>query len=185
LVRVTVLNLPVGGARFEHRLDDPDVPGAPAQIARQRRADAVGVGIRFLGQESMRGGQHAGGAKAALQCVMLAEGGLQRGQGVVGRETLDGHDGAALGLHRQHQARADRFPIDNDRAGAAHAVLAAEMGSGLPQLVAQTIGQMHAGLDIDQGGLAVEPEIHLHHAPRFCAAARRPRSTRVATRPRR
>jgi hypothetical protein len=44
------VGLLISGACFEHRLDDRYVPGTSAQIARQRRADAVGVGIRFLGQ---------------------------------------------------------------------------------------------------------------------------------------
>ena len=89
------------------------------------------------------------------------------------------------GLNRQHQAGADRGPIDNDRARAAHAMLAAEMSSGLPQGVAQAIGEMHARFDIDLDGLAVKLERHAHQAPRGCAALRKPRSTSVATRPRR
>ena len=177
--------LPVGGARFEHGLDDRDVAGAAAQIARQRRADAVGVRLRFLRQKGMRGHQHAGRAEAALQRVMLAEGGLQRAQRVVVRETLDGDDAAAFGLHRQHQTGADRSPVDNDRARAADAVLAAEMRAGEPQFLPQAIGEMHPRLDIDRHGLAVEPELHPHHALPFPAAARKARSTRVATRPRR
>src|ERR1700730_15057811 len=40
---------------FEHRLNDRDVPGTSAQIARERRADAVGICLRLLGQEDMRG----------------------------------------------------------------------------------------------------------------------------------
>ncbi len=133
----------------------------------------------------MRGGQHAGRAEPALQRMMLAEGGLQRRQGIIGRKTLDGNDRAAFGLNRQHQARADRLPLDDDGARAAHAMLAAEMGSGLPQHIAQAIGQVHARLDIDRDGVTVKQEIHPHHALRFHAAARRPRSTSVVTRPRR
>ena len=79
---------------------------------------------------------------------------------------------AALGLNRQHQAGADRGAVDNDRARAAHAMLAAEMGAGLPQLVAQAIGEMHSRLDIDLDWLAVKLEHHTHHAPRcLCRGA--------------
>ncbi len=49
LSRSCLVGLPVGGARFEHRLDDRDIAGAAAQIARQCRADAIGVGIGLLG----------------------------------------------------------------------------------------------------------------------------------------
>jgi hypothetical protein len=37
------------------------------------------------------------------------------------------------------------------------------MGSGLPQLVAQAIGEMHSRLDIDLDWLAIELEHHTHY----------------------
>ena len=117
--------------------------------------------------------------------VVLAEGGLQRAQRVFARKALDGDDAAAFSLHRQHQTGADRGAVDDDRARAAGAMLAAEMGAGQPQHLAQAIGEVHARLDLDRDGLAVEPERHPHHALPFRAAARKPRSTSVATRPRR
>jgi hypothetical protein len=64
-------------------------------------------------------------------------------------------------------------------------MLASEMGSGLPQLVAQAIGEMQSRLDIDLDWLAVELEHHTHHEPLACAASRKLRSKRVATRARR
>jgi len=73
----------------------------------------------------MRGGQHAGRAEAALEGVMLAEGGLQRGQCFLGRETLNGDDATAFSLDRQHQARADGGAVDDDCACAAHPMFAA------------------------------------------------------------
>src|SRR5712675_2421814 len=116
---------------------------------------------------------------------MLTEGGLQRGQRVVRRETLDGDHAASLRLDRQHQAGADCGAVDDDRACPAHAMLAAEMGSGLPQLVAQAIREVHARLDIDRDRLAFKLEAYLHHTLRGCVALRRPRLTSVATRARR
>ena len=64
-------------------------------------------------------------------------------------------------------------------------MLAAEMGPGLPQRIAQAIGEVRARLDIDRDRLAIKLEIHPHHWPLGSAAARRLRSTSVATRPRR
>src|SRR5436190_23942141 len=133
----------------------------------------------------MRGGQHARRAKAALQRMMLTEGGLQRGQRIVRREALDGDHAASLGLDRQHQAGADCGAVDDDRACPAHAMLATKMSSGLPQLVAQAIGEMHARLDIDRDRLAVKLKPYLHRTLRARAALRRLRSTSVATRARR
>ena len=64
-------------------------------------------------------------------------------------------------------------------------MLSSEMGSGLPQLVAQAIGEMHSRLDLDLDWFAVKLEHHTHHEPLACAAVRKLRSTRVATRARR
>src|ERR1051326_1467463 len=104
----------------------------------------------------MRGGDHAGRAEAALQRVMLAERRLQRRQAFVERQTFDGNDLGAFGLYRQHQTGADRGAVDQHRAGAANAVLAADMGAGQPQRVAQAIGQGQARFDFDLDGLAVD-----------------------------
>ena len=62
---------------------------------------------------------------------MLAEGGLQRGQRFLGRETLNGDDATAFSLDRQHQAGADRGAVNDDRACAARPMLATKMSSGL------------------------------------------------------
>ena len=50
-------------------------------------------------------------------------------------------------LRGQGQAAARGAPVDQHRAGAADAVLAAEMGSGQLELLAQEIGQMLPRLD--------------------------------------
>src|SRR5262252_3188017 len=62
--------LSVGAARVEHRFDDRDVAGAPADVAGQHFADTIGVAVRLLAQERMRGRDHAGGAEAALHRVV-------------------------------------------------------------------------------------------------------------------
>src|SRR6516162_1844298 len=98
--------------------------------AGEGRADTVGVRIGLLGQQRVRRRQHPGGTEAALQGVMLAEGDLQRAQHFVARQALDGDDARIFSLHRQYQTGADRGAVDNDRARAAGAMLAAEMSSG-------------------------------------------------------
>ena len=67
----------------------------------------------------------------------------------------------AVGLHREHQAGADRRAIEQDRAGAAHAVLAADMGAGEQQFVAQEIAQQHPGFDAALIRRAVDGELDL------------------------
>ena len=48
----------------------------------------------------------------------------------IGRQALDRHDGVTVGLRRKHQAGAHGEAVVDHRAGAAHAVLAADMGAG-------------------------------------------------------
>ena len=53
----------------------------------------------------------------------------------------------AVGLRREHQAGAHGSAVEDDRAGAADAVLAADMGAGEQQIVAQEIAQQHPRFD--------------------------------------
>ena len=50
-------------------------------------------------------------------------------------------------LHRKHQAGAHRLAVDDDGAGAADAVLAADMGAGLPAILADGVDQRAPRLD--------------------------------------
>ena len=57
--------------------------------------------------------------------------------------------GLPLRLHREHQAGAHRLAVEDDGAGAADAVLAADMRAGLAAVVADRIDQRLARLDAD------------------------------------
>ena len=81
---------------------------------------------------------------------MLHEGALQRVELVAVGQPFDGADLSAVGLHREHQAGAHRLAVDQHGAGAAHAVLAADMRAGLPAILADRIGQRAARLDLDR-----------------------------------
>src|SRR5205823_13280202 len=75
----------IRGARLEHGLDDGDIAGAAAEIAREHLAHARSVAVRLLAEQRVRGRDHPGRAEAALQRVVLAKGFLQRREvGVVG-----------------------------------------------------------------------------------------------------
>ena len=91
--------------------------------------------------------QKSGRAKAALQAVVFHERPLQRMKLVAVRQSFDGADFLPSRLHREHQAGANRLAFDEHRAGAADAVLAADMGAGLPAIVAHHIGQRPPRLD--------------------------------------
>src|SRR6185295_15707213 len=100
----------------------------------------------------------------------------------VRREALDGLDRGTVGLHREQEARPDRRAVEADRVGAANTVLAADVGAGEPERVAQEVGEQEARLDL----LAVHPAVDGHldrdHAATARASARATaRSTSNAT----
>src|ERR1700722_18653776 len=72
---------------------------------------------------------------------MLVKRFLQRVHLPDAAEAFDRLDAAAFGLHREHQASAGTVAVDQHRAGAADALLAADMGAGQAQRVAQEIGE--------------------------------------------
>src|SRR5262249_44517408 len=109
------------------------------------------------------------GAEAALKAMVFMEGLLQGMQLVGrGRDALDGENIMAVRLHREHQAGTRRAIIEEDRACPANAVLAAEMGAGEAELVADEISQRPAALDFFLVPFAVEgPRVFplLPHCP--------------------
>ena len=107
---------------------------------------------------------------------MPAECRLQRAEPIALAQAFDGCDVRAIGLHREHQARADRRAFDNDRARATYAVLAADMGACELQVMTQTIGKRCAWLDAASYALPLTRELRdlplahaLSHRP-GCAA---------------
>ena len=65
------------------------------------------------------------------------------------RQSLHGANIATLGLHRECQAGTCRYAVNGDRARAANPVLAADMCARRANLMAQRVGEQHAGLDLD------------------------------------
>ena len=76
-------------------------------------------------------------------------------------QTFDGADGAAFRLHGEHQAGADRLAVEQHRAGAADAMLAADMGSGLAAIVTDRVDQRAARIDADGVAAPVDVEREL------------------------
>ena len=116
---------------LQHRFGDAGIGAAAAEVAAHAFADALGVvaGLAFLDQAD-RAHDLAGRAEAALEAVMGDEGGLHRMQLVAVRDALDGQHVGAVVADRQRQARIDAPPVDQHRAGAALAAVAALLGAG-------------------------------------------------------
>lgn len=77
-------------------------------------------------------------AKLVLQCV----------QSVGRTEPLDGGDLGPIDLDRKSEARARTVAIQKHGAGAADAVLTADMGAGQAEGVAEEVRQQQTRLDI-------------------------------------
>src|SRR5258708_6595720 len=69
-----------GVGRHLHGLDDVDVAGAAAQVARDAPADLVLARVRVVLEQGDRAEHHAWRAEPALQAVLVDKGGLHRVQ---------------------------------------------------------------------------------------------------------
>ena len=100
---------------------------------------------------------HARGAEAALQAVVLLERLLHRVQRAVGLgHALDGHQVGAFCLHCNNRAALDRAAVHEHGAGAALGGVAADVGAGEPQVLADVGDEQGARLDFRGNGLAVD-----------------------------
>ena len=103
----------------------------------------VGLALQNAGDQHEKTGR----TEAALQAVMLHEGALQRVELFSVGQAFDGADFFAVRLDRKHQTGAHRRAVDQHRAGAAHAMLAADMGAGLAAIFADGVDQRAARFD--------------------------------------
>src|SRR6266566_2103188 len=147
------------------RLDDVLVAGAAAEIAFELFADGVLGEVMALAVDQIDGGHdHAGRTEAALQAMVLAEGLLHRMQRrAVGGQSLDGPDFMPVGHHHQRGAGLHRLTVEMHDAGAALRGIAADMGAGQPQVLAQELHQEGAGVDIGSYGITVHNQRNLGH----------------------
>src|SRR5580698_9446288 len=162
----------------QHRVDDPLVAGAPAGVRRGELADfrlgrLASAGRLPLGEIGLGQHQEARRAETALQPVVIAERLLQIGQLLAVGQALDRTHVASVRLHPEHQAGPDRGGVHEHRGRAADAVLTAEVGAGVAEVVAQHVRQRPAGFDGELVLGAVDPEPDLpdvlHAAPLRCS----------------
>src|SRR2546427_4783187 len=126
------------------RIDDRLVAGAAAVVAGEIFADALARRVRLVAQQRLRRHQDARRAETALQRVGEDEGALQLLDLARIGQALDRVHLAAVGLRREHEAGANDFAVHAHRAGAAHAVLAADVGAGELELVPEEVGEVEA-----------------------------------------
>src|SRR6185312_10422015 len=124
-------------------LDDLHVAGATADIAAERLQDLLIARIGVSPQQSGRGHDESGRAVAALRAELLVEAALHGGELPFVAERFDGIDALALDGRCERQAGERRFVVDQDRAGAAFAAVAAGLGAGEADLFAQVIEQQN------------------------------------------
>ena len=81
------------------------------------------------------------------------------------RQAFDGRDRLARDLAHRGLAGAHRLAVDMDRAGAAQAGAAAELGAGKLQVLAHHPEQGRVGVDFDACRLAVDRKRDRHRVP--------------------
>src|ERR1700730_14865516 len=89
---------------------------------------------------------------------MIAERLLQVRQVLTVGQPLDGADLAAVGLHAEHQAGPGRGAVDQHGARPADAVLAAQVGAGVAEVVPEHVGERPARLHGQRVLAVVDPQ---------------------------
>ena len=110
----------------------------------------------MLFQQLQRAHQEAGRAIAALETVAVAEGLLHGMQLAVFRHPLHGQNLATIGLESEYGAGLDAFAVQQDRAGAAVAGVAANVCAGQAELFAQQLHQQGPRFDFARVLLAID-----------------------------
>src|SRR6266568_2234159 len=99
-----------------YRLDDVDVAGAAAQVARDANADLLLGGVRIMLQERQAGHHHSRRAIATLEAMLLVETFLQGMQFAILLQAFNGHELAAMRLHSEHGAGFGSFAVYEEQA---------------------------------------------------------------------
>src|SRR5262249_19105905 len=137
-------------------------------------ADVVLARVLVTLEERVAGHQHAGGTVAALEPVLLDEGLLERMELPVPLEPLHREHLAAVGLDTEDGARLDRPPVEQHGAGAAVAGVAADVGPGEPEALAEQVDQQEPRLDVGGPLLAVDRDLDLHSSSSIWSRRLRP-----------
>ena len=139
-----------------NRRADVRIGRAAADVAAHELGDVLVAGGVALLDQLDRGHDLPGRAVAALERVVLDERALHRVQLVAVGEPFDRRDRVALGGERERQAGEHAAPVDPDRARAAGALVAALLGPGQAQVLAQRVEQARARFERHRARGAVD-----------------------------
>ena len=131
-----------------NRIHNVRIPSATAQVAFQAVGDFFACRLRVALEQLHAGHDHSGRAVAALQTVTFPEPLLDGVQLAVAGQAFNGGDFAPIGLDGEQGARLGGLAVEQDRAGAADAGLAADVRAGQPAVLAQKMDQQGARLDL-------------------------------------
>src|SRR5262249_51464016 len=113
------------------------------------------VRMRVGLEKLFSGHDHARGAEAALQRMLVPEGFLQWVEPPIRGKALDGEDFPSVRLDCKHRAALDRLAVNKHGARSADGSFAAHVGTGESELVAQIVNQQQPRLDFSRTLLAV------------------------------
>ena len=140
-------------------------------------ADLLVGRVRVAVQQRAGGEHHARRAEPALQPVLLVEALLHRVEHAVALEALDGRDLVVRGRRGEDRARLRRLAVHQHDARAAVRRVAAPVGAGEAEVVAQEVDEQQPRLDVAGVLLAVDGHRDLHGgivAGRFSRVGRPP-----------
>ena len=140
--------------------------------------DLVPTRVWTTRQEILRRHQDAGGTEPALQRVVPAKGNLQRRQVSASGQPLDRAQLAAVHLNREQEAATHRGSVHDHRAGAADAVLAADVRPGETQAMPKEVRQQQPRLHRLDVAAPVDRHVDGDHAASSDASAQAARSAR-------
>jgi hypothetical protein len=136
--------------------DDVGIGTAAADVAIHGLPYVCVAGADVLLEDSNSGHDLARGAVAALVAIMLNEGGLHGVEMARLTNAFDGSD-LVIGMHdSEGQAGVDATSVDMDGAGAALAVVAALLGAGQDEVLAEAIEEGSARVEAEFVGLPVD-----------------------------
>src|SRR2546426_6117760 len=163
--------------RLLDRLDDVDVTGAATEVPADPLPDLLVARVGVLAEEPSGLHDHARRAEPALQAVLIPERLLERVEVRAVGHPLDGADLGAARRHGEHRAGLGAAAVDQHRACPAVAGVAADVGPGQAERVAQEMDEQKAGLDLCLAGLAVhgESDVLSAHGLRSSSSACRAR----------
>src|SRR6476469_8327245 len=143
--------------RLADRGHDVVIARAAADVALDRVADLLVRRVGVAGQEIRCGHDHPRRAEPALEAVLRPEPGLERVERTVGSlHPLDRPDVRAVGLDREHRAALHGLAVDGHGARPALAGVAADVGAGELEVLAEELDEHPSGLDVPLSWLSVD-----------------------------